>query len=384
VTRRALIVGAGIGGLSAGIALRRAGWEVRIFERSSSPRELGFGVGLAPNAIAALRELGVGETILARGFEPTRGEIRRMDGAVLKRTEIPPGILGGPFVVALRPALHGSLLDAVGMEAISVRAEASGFIAVGDRVVLRLTDGRDVDGDVLVGADGIGSAIRRQLHPDDPPLRSSRIVAVRGAVHGVLDHFGDCHAIYYLGPGVESAFIRASDTGVYWFLSVARELAPPALTDPKALVAHLAPRFDSTFRAVTSATDDLRYDELMDRDPLPVWGAGVVTLLGDAAHPMLPHTGQGAAQAIVDAVALGKRLKDVANVEAALRGYEAERSPKTATLVAQGRRTARLMRMRNPIACAAREAVLRVIPVKPFMKFYVRVNRRAGTDIESR
>ena len=93
--RRAIIVGAGIGGLSAGIALGRAGWEVHIFERSSSPRELGFGVGLAPNAIAALRELGVGETILARAFEPTRGEIRRMDGAVLKRMEIPPGILGG-------------------------------------------------------------------------------------------------------------------------------------------------------------------------------------------------------------------------------------------------------------------------------------------------
>lgn len=80
MARTALIVGAGIGGLSAGIALRQAGWHVRIFERADTPRELGFGLGLAPNAVAALRELGVADAVLARGFVPRRGEVRRMDG----------------------------------------------------------------------------------------------------------------------------------------------------------------------------------------------------------------------------------------------------------------------------------------------------------------
>ena len=84
-----MIVGAGIGGLAAGIALRRAGWDICIFERYPSPGELGFGLGLAPNAMAALRELGVGDVVQARGFEPTAGEIRRMDGTVLKRAEVP-------------------------------------------------------------------------------------------------------------------------------------------------------------------------------------------------------------------------------------------------------------------------------------------------------
>ena len=88
--RTALIVGAGIGGLSAAIALRQAGWDIHIFERAASPRELGFGLGLAPNAIAALRELGVADVVLARGFAPTRGGVRRMDGTVLKRAEVPP------------------------------------------------------------------------------------------------------------------------------------------------------------------------------------------------------------------------------------------------------------------------------------------------------
>jgi 2-polyprenyl-6-methoxyphenol hydroxylase-like FAD-dependent oxidoreductase len=173
---------------------------------------------------------------------------------------------------------------------------------------------------------------------------------------------------------------------------VAEELVPKVLirlkpdttdvSDPEALVAHMALQFDDTFRAITAATSELRYDGvLVDRDPLPSWGAGRVTLIGDAAHPMLPHTGQGAAQAIVDAVTLGKMLTGDTDVERTLRAFEAERQPLTAALVRQGRRTARFMRIRNPIVCYAREIALRAFPVKPIMKLYIRVNRRAGTDV---
>jgi salicylate hydroxylase len=98
---------------------------------------------------------------------------------------------------------------------------------------------------------------------------------------------------------------------------------------------------------------------------------------------MLPQTGQGAAQAIVDAVTLGRMLAADADVERTLRAFEAERQPKTAALVRQGRRTARLMRIRNPLACYAREVALRAVPVTAIMKFYVRVNRRAGTDVRA-
>jgi 2-polyprenyl-6-methoxyphenol hydroxylase-like FAD-dependent oxidoreductase len=153
------------------------------------------------------------------------------------------------------------------------------------------------------------------------------------------------------------------------------------MQDPAAILAFMSPQFDATFRAVTSATDELRYDELVDRDPIPFWGKSRVTLLGDAAHPVLPHTGQGAAQAIVDAVTLAKALKGAGSVERALRAYERERLEKTATLLRQGRQTARIMRTTNPIACYIREGVVRLIPVKPFVKFYARINRRAGTDI---
>ena len=382
--RMALIVGAGIGGLSAGLALGRAGWSIRIFERATSPRELGFGLVLAPNAIAALGELDVADAVLARAFAPSlaRIEVRRMDGTVLKRAVVPPRVaLGGPLAIALRPALHGALLDAVGLGALSLDSEAVGFTDTFDGVTLRMANGTVAEGDVLVGADGTGSVIRAALHPAEAPPQSSGIVAVRGAVQSAVHQLGDLAGVYYLGRGVESAIVRAGEAGIYWFVSLARELIPPAMRGPAAVLAHVSPRFDDTFRAVTSATDDWRFDELVDRDPISVWGVGRVTLLGDAAHPMLPHTGQGAAQAIVDAVTLGRLLSADGPMERALRAYERERQPRTAALVEQGRQTARVMRATSPMLCAVREFVVRMMPITTIVKILVRINRRAGTDI---
>ena len=287
------------------------------------------------------------------------------------------------MVVALRPALHGALLEAVGMDSITLGHEATGFEVTGNRVTLKTANGGAAEGDLLVGADGVASVIRRALHPAEPPPRPCGIVAVRGAVHGALHHLGGLSAISYFDRGVESVFVRASDTGIYWFLSLARELVPAGMQDPAAILALMSPKFDATFRAVTSATTDIRYDELVDRDPIPFWGTGVVTLLGDAAHPVLPHTGQGAAQAMVDAVALAKGLEDGIDIDRALRAYEHDRRGKTAALLKQGRRTARIMRMTNPVACYLREVVLRLAPVNALARFYVRVNRRAGTDVRN-
>lgn len=357
---------------------------MRVFERTSSPRELGFGLGLAPNAIRALGELGVAETVLGTAFAPLHAlaELRRMDGTVIKRADVPvAAAMGGRMAIALRPALHGALLEAVGPETIAVDHEAVRFAQNAGRVTLHFRHGVQAAGDLLIGADGIGSVIRRQLHPGEQPPRSSRIVAVRGAVHGVIHHLGPLAAIYYLGAGVESVIARASDTGIYWFLSLARELVPPGMTDPAAVLAHMSSRFDDTFRAVTSATEDLRFDEIVDRDPIPFWSQGVVTLLGDAAHPLLPHTGQGAAQAIVDGVTLGRLLAGNDDIAEALRAYQTERLPKTTTLLWQGRRTARVMRMMNPIACALREAMIRAIPAAAIARLVVKINRRAGTDV---
>lgn len=375
---RALIIGSGIGGLSAAIALRHAGWAVRVFERAASPRELGFGVALAPNAVAALHALSVGDTVLARSFAPEvlRWELCRPDGTVIRSGAFPVRAAIGTLAVALRPALHGALLDAVGLDGIECGREAASFSSDGDRVTVQFTGGGAASGHVLIGADGFGSAVRRQLHPAEGPARQSGIVALRGAVHGAEHHLGDCSAVYYLGPGIESIFTRASDTGIYWFISLARELVPDGMRDPRALLAHMAPRFDARFRAISSATDDLRVDEIADRDPVPYWSRGRVALLGDAAHPLLPQTGQGAAQAMEDAVALGRILTPDADIPAALAAYERERKPRVTKLLWQGRRTAKLMKMTSPLGCAVREHLIRLMPIESMVQLSVRLRRK--------
>lgn len=359
--RTALIVGAGIGGLAAGVALGRAGWRVRIHERAGSPRELGFALLLAPNAMAALEELGLADTVRAAGVSATRFEVRHADGRVLRAFRAQPG---GRMVVALRPVLHGALLDAVGRETLALDSEVVGATSTGAQAELVLRDGPTERADVVIGADGVGSIVRRLLHPDEAPPAPSGFTALRGVAHGVGDQLGDLAGAGYLGAGIEAAAARASAESVYWYLSL---LSSDVAAWPKSAreIADRATRgFDPRFRAIIDATtdDDMRFDELFIRRPLRQWGAGRITLLGDAAHPVLPHTAQGAAQALEDAVALGLALASANSVEQRLREYERIRRPRTSRLIAMGPRIASMTTTRNRARIALRTALLRFVP----------------------
>src|SRR5262249_7984165 len=179
--RTALIVGAGIGGLAAGVALQRVGWNVRIFERAASPRELGFALLLRPNAISVLRRLGLADRAMAGGRRAMGGQIRRGDGRLLRRFDATRmlQILPEPPVVVLRPVLHGALLDTVGPEAVALGNAAFGFEHRERQIALKLANGSIITGDVLIGADGVGSVIRRALHPSEPAPRPSSLFAPR-------------------------------------------------------------------------------------------------------------------------------------------------------------------------------------------------------------
>jgi len=365
--RAALIVGAGIGGLAAGLALRKAGWQVRIFERAAAPRELGFALALAPNAMAALDELGVAAGIAARSVAPVRVEVRHLDGRRIRRFE---WTTDGRTVttrthVALRPIVHGALLEAVGKGSIELGTEVVGAETTPGGAVLTFRDGRTATGDVVVAADGVGSAIRKHLHPDEPPARPSGYWAIRGVAHNGVRHLGDLSAAAFLGPGVESAAARASETAVYWYMSLLAADVP-GTRDPAAELRRRLPQLDPTLRAIVDATEtgDLRMDELLMRDPLASWGRGRVTLLGDAAHPVLPHSGQGAALALEDAVALGLvAASSDPDIEAALRHYEQVRFRRTRAIQRLGLRIARVTTTRNVMVAALRTAMVRLVPM---------------------
>jgi 2-polyprenyl-6-methoxyphenol hydroxylase-like FAD-dependent oxidoreductase len=364
--RLALIVGAGIGGLAAGLALKRAGWNIRIFERAGNPRELGFALLLAPNAIAALEELGVATPVVAGGVTPTSAEVRRPDGLVLRRLDISDTrrAIGGVPVVALRTVLHGALLEAVGRDALTLGAEIVSVGAAGSHPSITLAGGETVKADLVVGADGVHSAIRRALHPSEPPPRPSGLRALRGVVSGTSANLGTLGGVLYLGRGLEAATVKAGPDVVYFYASLRAELVKDASGDPAGMLRRVVDILDPGFGAVAASTpvDDLRIDDLFDRDPLPYWGAHQVTLLGDAAHPLLPHTGQGAAQALEDAVALGRVLAHERHVPDALRHYERVRARRATTLLYQGRRYASAMRTTNPLLCGARDTAVRLVP----------------------
>jgi 2-polyprenyl-6-methoxyphenol hydroxylase-like FAD-dependent oxidoreductase len=382
-TRTALVVGAGIGGLATGISLRRAGWKPMIFERAENPRELGFALNLAPNAMAALDELGLAERLQREGEITKEVEVRAGDGRVLRRIEVARwqeehdagkrergSRRSWLPVIALRPALYGALLQTVNREDLLLGAEAVGFEQDAKGIALTLADGRAFAGDVLIAADGVHSRIREQLHPRERPLRASGYHAVRGVAYGVAHHLGGLTAVGYLGDGYESAAVVAGQGAVYWYVSLQSREVRGRDADVEAVLAEWTPRLDAPLRAIIEATkpEDRRLDELFDRDPAKVWGRGRVTLLGDAAHPMLPHTGQGAAQALEDAVGLGLALKKEAVVETALRAYERVRSARTRPIVAMGRRIPRTTTTRNRVLHYLRELVLRKAPSKMLLQ----------------
>jgi 2-polyprenyl-6-methoxyphenol hydroxylase-like FAD-dependent oxidoreductase len=377
----ALIVGAGIGGLAAAIALRRAGWAVRVFERASSPRELGFALLLAPNAMHALGALGLAETARRGGFVATSGEMRRPDGTVLRRFETAEtrALLDEDTVCILRPVLHGALLDTTGLESIELAAEATGFASTADRVELRLANGKTAAGDILIGADGVGSLIRRHLHPAEDAPRPSGLLAIRGVARDGVRHLGNSSGAQYLGRGLEAGVVRASEDEVYWYLSIRADWAGTS-RDALTLAEHCAAKFHEPFRAIVNATrpEDLRLDELFERDPIQRWGMGPVTLLGDAAHPMLPHAGQGAAQALEDAVTLGSVMKEAADaraIDAALRRYEELRAPRTRAVIEFARRNARMGSMTSAAGCWVRDQVIRFIPQSVILKSLVALGK---------
>ena len=373
----ALIVGAGIGGLASGIALRRAGWRIRIFERASSHSAPGFALNLAPNAVAALRELGVGDDVIAQGSIIAATEVRGGGGRVLKRFNVRSALAGTPSVAVLRPALHRILLDSVGQDSVHLSSEAVAFELTHSGVVLTLKDGRSETGDMLLGADGVASVIRKLLHPDEAPARPSGYYGLRGLAHGVVRLLGDLSVVAYLARGIEAATVRAGADAVYWYMSLLAEDVAGRRQDPAAVARRHAAMLDDGFRTIVEATkpEDMRLDELYDRDPIEGWGSGLVTLLGDAAHPMLPHTGQGAAQALEDAVALSLALASAANPASSLRRYERVRSRRTRKIVMRGRRIAHVTTTKSRLLNSMRAAAIRALPPRAMAAAYLLAGR---------
>jgi 2-polyprenyl-6-methoxyphenol hydroxylase-like FAD-dependent oxidoreductase len=357
---RILVVGGGIGGLAAAIAIRQADQDVLVVERAQALAAVGAGIALSPNAMAALERLGLADELRRRGHAPARALGLNRRGQVL--VEIPYAKRGWEMLGVHRADLQEALLGALPPESVRLGRACTGFERRDGRVRVELEGGGWEESDVLVGADGLRSVVRRGLLGDSE-LRYSGYVAWRAVTERLPtvpeDRFSESW-----GPGARFGLIPIGGGRLYWFTA---EDAPEGAAVPDAPLEDIRRRFadwHDPIPAVVDATDEstLSRTFVYDRPPVKQWGEGRVTLLGDAAHPMTPNLGQGAAQALEDAVVLGRELGRDGDPADALRRYELRRRRRANASVKQSFQAGRLAHISTPRACAVRDLVLRALP----------------------
>ncbi|WP_437876500.1 flavin-dependent oxidoreductase [Sorangium sp. So ce513] len=356
-----IVAGAGIGGLATALALHASGHEVTVFEAASSILPLGVGINLLPHAAEVLGELGLLEALLAQGVA-TR-ELVYFNRFGQRIWGEPRGRFAGHATAQIslhRGVLQGVLLDAaverLGADRVICDRRLSGHEQAEreGRVVGHFHDRAgaawEVDADLLICADGIHSAARAGLYPDEgPPIYGGRILwrgttmaapFLTGATMIIAGHQDQKFVVYPIsppGPDGRQRINWAAD------LAIARNLRREDWNRPGD-PADFLPRFEDWRFGWLDVPGLVRDAEaiyefpLVDRDPLPRWSHGRMTLLGDAAHPMYPNGSNGASQAILDARALVRALAAHADPVEALAAYEAERLPATAAIVAANRR----------------------------------------------
>ena len=334
------IIGGGIGGLAAALALLDAGFDVQVYEQAQVLREVGAGIVLTPNATRVLRRFGLGARLEALGVAPLAWRQRRWDdGRTLLCSPLarPPGT-PAMFFTSHRADVVAMLIAALPPERLHLGHRLVALTDHGDRVEARFDNGMRMTADTAIGADGIHSTVRGLLLGPEQP-RFTGCVAYRGMVPAErLSHLDlPLESQLWLGPGKHFVHYPVQNGRLVNFVCLIDQdtWTKESWTEPgDVAAAHAAySGWHEQVRSIISAADDIFIWGLFDRAPLPRWSVGRVTLVGDACHPMLPFMAQGAAQAIEDAATLAAVLaQSAADVPEALRRYESLRLPRTARI----------------------------------------------------
>ena len=350
----ALVIGGGIGGLTAALFLHQKGIAVRVFEAVSQIRELGVGINSLPHALRALDQLGLLDEVVAAGIPTQELAYFNKHGQLIWSE--PRGLKAGykwPQVSINRGRLQGVLLAAaqkrIGADRIVAGHRFQSFEERGNKIVTKFENGATAEGDILIGSDGIHSAVRRLFYPNQVPHYSGTVMwrstsigkpFRTGATMAVIGHNRQKFTTYPITvPDADGNAV------INWLARIpVAELPPPEDWNGKGKIGDILPMYaDWKFDwldvpALIEGANDIYVFPMIDRDPVPQWTFGRATLLGDAAHPMYPIGSNGGSQAILDANALGDALAGhAADPLAGLAAYEAVRRPATENVVKANR-----------------------------------------------
>ena len=339
------IIGAGMGGLTVAATLRRAGFNVQVYEQAACFERVGAGIQMMPNSMQVLRRIGVEEKLRTVAFEPYSHLNREWDtGHVIRDLPMPESMFGAPYLCMHRAVLHGALASVIPAEVIHLSKKLAGLDQGAGQVTLTFADGTRAQADALIGADGVHSLVREIIIGPDTPIHKGRI-AYRAVYPAALLRGSDIgpSRTKWWGPDrhIVIYYTTAARDEIYFVTSVPEpaEWLTRESWSAKGDVEELRRAyagFHPEVRAVLDACPDCHKWAILEREPLPRWSDGRVVLLGDACHPMTPYMAQGAATAIEDAAILARCLEQVEgqDIQGAFQRYEAHRKPRTSRIQA--------------------------------------------------
>jgi 2-polyprenyl-6-methoxyphenol hydroxylase-like FAD-dependent oxidoreductase len=361
MAQQILVIGAGIAGLATAVALQRRGRDVTVIEERTDTSS-GAGISIWPNALAALDEIGLGDDARAAGGRVSAGAVRWRDGAWLRHPSPQRLVkaLGEPLVVLRRSALTTILSNALADGTVHRGLAVGELKLTGDGVRVTLSDAtsREVAG--VVGADGIRSVVAQHLN-GALKHRYAGYTAWRGVAACSLD---PDLAGETMGAGVEVGHVPLGRDSTYWF---ATERAPEGRTAEHGELAYLRSKLASwadPVPALLAATDpaDVLHNDLYDREQARHWSRGPALVVGDAAHPMRPHLGQGGCQGIEDAAILARFTERTTDLATAFAQFAAFRRPRVSSIVRQSKAIGQVVNLRPALLSAAATRATALVP----------------------
>jgi len=364
---RIAVIGAGLGGLAAGVALRQAGFDVDVYEQAPELTEIGGGINLGPNAVRVLYRLGLRPALDREAVRPLSTHQRRwQDGRTLQLAPLNPRceeLYGAPHLTVHRADLLAIIASGFAPERLHLGHRLVGLSDKGDRVEAWFENSVRMTADVVIGADGINSTVRAALLGEEAP-RFAGCVAYRGLVpvERIADLGLELGSQSWVGPGGHFVHYFVSRGRLLNFVgwtehdTWSREDWTDRATIGRALQAFAG--WHPQLRRIIGAADTCFIWALFDREPLPRWSIGRITLLGDACHPMYPFMGQGAAQAMEDGATLAACLSAAGGgvPDVALRRYEELRRPRVTRLQEMSRANKTRFHLPDGPAQEARDA----------------------------